>query len=73
METCWHCLHKALFGGQRMRSGFNQDDTVRIQSRAYSQDYTMRTRSLKIDNIVARQVILMMEVAMTGGNDGNIP
>ena len=55
-----------------MRSGFSQDDTVRIQSGAYSQDYTMRT-SLKIDNIVARQVILMMEVAMTGGNDGNIP
>ena len=56
-----------------MRSGFSQDDTVRIQSGAYSQDDTMRTRSLKIDNIVARQVILMMEVAMTGGNDGNIP
>ena len=33
----------------------------------------MRTRSLKIDNIGARQVILMMEVAMTGGNDGNTP
>ena len=56
-----------------MRSGFSQDDAVRIQSGAYSQDYTMRTRSLKIDNIVAHQVILMMEVAMTGGNDGNTP
>ena len=56
-----------------MRSGFSQDDTVRIQSEAYSQDYTMRTRSLTIDNIVARQVILMMEVAMTGGNDGDTP
>ena len=73
METYRPCLHKALFGGHQMRSGFSQDDTVRIQSGAYSQDYTMRTRSLKIDNIVARQVILMMEVAMTGGNDGNTP